>query len=1068
MRLLFHSILTGILLFASATCIGQEIFFNRVSPPEGKLFEHITGMVQDRQGYMWLASKKGLYRYDGYQMTYFRNNPLDPNSISTDQLESITIDANGILWIGTQGSGLERFDPATGVFTHFRHNPRDPSSISDDLVTAVLVDREGTLWVGGNGLDRYDARTGKFIHYKYKPDDTTSISSDEVVAIYEDSKGELWIGTGSVYSPQRDNPAIGGLNLMDKRSGRFTRYLHDPKKPHSLVNNKVRAIYEDSKGNFWVGTAGDGLHIMDRSSGQFQHYPYDPRHPEKLSRPPFKKAPFFDHITFIREDTTGGIWIGTAESGLNYYNTETRRITHYEMNKDTAGSFNDRTTWWAYESREGVIWISTLFGNLYRINPLRGKLPFYPTPGTAVNTMYEDRSGMLWIGTENQGLILKNQAGETIKKYIHDPLNPGSIGGNTVQSITEDSKGNLIVALFGGGLNFLNRQTGIFTRYLHDPKNSSSLSHNITLSIYEMDGDLWIGTFRGLNRMDRKKGTFRHYLFFPEDTTKENFGPNIVTSVLKDRQGKWWAGSWWRSGLHQFNPEDGTFKSYLKGASVIGIFEDAEGKIWAGASEGIFQYNRANDSFQPLADPIYLTESKLIRTIVQDDSGNIWTSTTDGIVKVNYKRNETTVCGKNYGINGNDLVYGAAYKGRNGKIYIGKMNGYYAFFPNDLNRGIKPPEIVISDFRLANKLVQPGSDGPLNEPLSSVNEIRLHHNQDIFSFDFAAIDYTNPEENRHLFMLEGYDEGWNVAGTERRAIYFNVPPGKYVFRVKVANSYGIWKERAIAIIIVPPWWNTWWFRIAAVLVIAAIFYSIIRWRMNQKFQRQLERSEKEKQLAELRQRTGELEMQALRAQMNPHFIFNSLNSINRFILLNNKAQASEYLTKFSRLVRMILQNSQASLITLESELDALKLYLDLETLRFDNRFTYKITVPKDLDIEVLKVPPLIIQPYVENAIWHGLMHKEEKGHLDIEIRQDNEHLLFFITDDGIGRKQSAAMTSKSATRHKSMGLKITADRISMLEKSSSPDPTITINDLVHPDSSAAGTQVIIKIPVIYD
>ena len=218
----------------------------------------------------------------------------------------------------------------------------------------------------------------------------------------------------------------------------------------------------------------------------------------------------------------------------------------------------------------------------------------------------------------------------------------------------------------------------------------------------------------------------------------------------------------------------------------------------------------------------------------------------------------------------------------------------------------------------------------------------------------------------------------------------------------------------------------------------------------------------------LKQKSSELEMQVLRAQMNPHFIFNSLNSINRFILQNNKEQASEYLTKFSKLVRMILQNSQASLITLESELEALNLYLEMEALRFNYHFTYKISVPKDLDIEVLKVPPLILQPYVENAVWHGLMHKEEKGQLDIEVSEGGEHLYFKITDNGIGRKKAAEIESKSATQHKSMGMRITADRIAMMQHSNGEESPVTINDLVQTDGIAAGTEVIVKMPILYD
>ncbi|WP_276501248.1 tetratricopeptide repeat-containing sensor histidine kinase [Terrimonas pollutisoli] len=258
------------------------------------------------------------------------------------------------------------------------------------------------------------------------------------------------------------------------------------------------------------------------------------------------------------------------------------------------------------------------------------------------------------------------------------------------------------------------------------------------------------------------------------------------------------------------------------------------------------------------------------------------------------------------------------------------------------------------------------------------------------------------------------------------------------------------------------------------LLSIVVFRNILLKRRNEIIKRKqienalnLQKSEADRTKAELQQQATELEMQALRAQMNPHFIFNSLNSINRFILQNNKAKASEYLTKFSKLVRMILQNSQVSLITLESELEALKLYLDLEALRFEHHFTYKISVPKDMDVEILKVPPLIIQPYAENAIWHGLMHKEEKGDLDIEMIQEGDYLFVKITDDGIGRKHAAELASKSATRHKSMGLKITADRIAMLQRLNGNESPVTINDLVNADGSAAGTEVIIKIPVLY-
>lgn len=228
----------------------------------------------------------------------------------------------------------------------------------------------------------------------------------------------------------------------------------------------------------------------------------------------------------------------------------------------------------------------------------------------------------------------------------------------------------------------------------------------------------------------------------------------------------------------------------------------------------------------------------------------------------------------------------------------------------------------------------------------------------------------------------------------------------------------------------------------------------------------LQQLEAERTKAELQQQATELEMQALRAQMNPHFIFNSLNSINRFILQNNKAQASEYLTKFSKLVRLILQNSQASLIPLESELESLQLYLELEAVRFDHHFEFKISIDDELDTYIIKVPPLIIQPYAENAIWHGLMHREEKGHLEIELFLQKEALCCRITDDGIGRKKASELKSKSGSTHKSMGMRITADRIAILQQEKQPGTYIKITDLVLADGSAGGTEVLLKIPLM--
>ena len=362
--------------------------------------------------------------------------------------------------------------------------------------------------------------------------------------------------------------------------------------------------------------------------------------------------------------------------------------------------------------------------------------------------------------------------------------------------------------------------------------------------------------------------------------------------------------------------------------------------------------------------------------------------------------------------------------------------------------------------------------------VNDLGELSLKYDQNTISIEAGIIDYYSGKKGkiRYKFGQNGKEEDWQYP-LDHIIRYESLSPGSYRLVVQSSNINNEFNspEKTLMININPPFWNTLWFRIVALLCIIGIIYGVLRWRLQQRFRLKLERSENEKQLAdfgqknaELQQQKTEMEMQALRAQMNPHFIFNSLNSINRFILQNNREQASEFLTKFSKLVRMILQNSQASSITLDSELESLGLYLNLEALRFNYHFDYKISVPKDMDISALHVPPLILQPYVENAIWHGLMHKEEKGQLDINVSEEDDQVYFKITDNGIGRKRASELSSKSATKHKSMGLKITAHRIAMMQNSNGLESPVKINDLVNPDGTAAGTEVIIKMPVIYD
>ena len=375
-------------------------------------------------------------------MAYLHNDK-DPNSITNAKLETLTIDNAGNIWIGTLGGGMEKFDPAGNTFTHFLHKKNDPGSLSSDTVTAILQDHLGNLWVGTSvGLDRYDNKTGKFIHYLHTAKDPQSLSGTHVRVLYEDREGRLWVGCGSPFPNEESWKDEGGLNLFDRKTGKFTRYLHDPSDSSSIVNNKVRALLEDSKGNFWVGTAGDGLQTLNRQTGKFTHYYYDSTHPEKLSRGPLYKGLAFDQVKFIKEDVKGKIWIGTYAEGIVEYDPATKKVTHYGyilqpgkvIKADTLSGFKMMTlVQFSFKGRFHMDWHVITNGSLYKIDFSKNVILPY---NKIVNgdSFYKSGDSTVWIGTD-RGLIRRDEKTGKQKIFMHDPNNPNSLSSNQVYDI---------------------------------------------------------------------------------------------------------------------------------------------------------------------------------------------------------------------------------------------------------------------------------------------------------------------------------------------------------------------------------------------------------------------------------------------------------------------------------------------------------------------------------------------------------------------------------------------------------------------------------------------------------
>lgn len=777
----------------------------------------ITGITQDPQGYMWFGTKRtGLYRYDGYNTVSYKNQVSNPNSLSYDGIESLYSDKDGMIWIGTFGRGLDRFEPETGKFTHFRFSAADGASLGNDTVTCIMEDNENFLWLGTyGGISRMDKKTGKFINYRHNDNDVTSLSCNQVRAIYQDKQGTIWVGTGSGFY---ENTVCkqAGLNRFDKTSGRFTHYFHDPDDPNSLIDNRVRVMFEDRQGTFYVGTAGDGLHTLDRRTGKFTRQFYDASNPGKLSRPPVRKniGTVDDHITFINEDATGVIWIGTF-NGINRYDPVIQKTEYIPSFNNAGTGVTDNIGWTAFSSSDGILWFSALgTGNLYHVDPFLKKIEHFDI-GDQVNCIYKESTETFWIGTQLTGLIRKNRINGTQKVF---PF-------SSVTAIKPSADGQLWVGTIDG-LYLFNPETETSTPFSPPPVDSASKTFIVSSLVTDHQNNLWIGTARGLSFLDVKTRSFIHYNHSNKDTS--SLSDISVTSVLEDKQGRLWVGTHPDGGVNFLNKKTGKFKHYLRGRGITGtIYQDAANTIWVGTHEGLYRYDEKTDLFTQFVDPTTGASLGYILTLIEDDQNNLWIVTGEELMRLNDKRNQIVKFGKNEGVKPNTGYWGNFIGGDKKEVFFGDQSGYYSFNPAALSVNTRPPKILLTDFSLNSRKIKASLNNILNQPDSQAQEIDLKYNENVFSFNAVAIHYSNTAGNRFIYRLDGYDESWREAGVGQRVYYFNVPPGKYTLRIKAANGNGIWAYKNVVIKITPPWWQTWWaYTLIGVLFITGIWLFI--------------------------------------------------------------------------------------------------------------------------------------------------------------------------------------------------------------------------------------------------
>jgi signal transduction histidine kinase/ligand-binding sensor domain-containing protein/serine phosphatase RsbU (regulator of sigma subunit) len=900
-------LLAGLSLASSGPTSATDLRFDRLTAADGLSQVSANAVIQDSQGYLWFGTQDGLNRYDGYDFVVYRTDPEDPNSLWDNFVTGLWADTDGSFWVMTSAAGaINRYDPFTETMARFRLEvssaPGAPPPVAINN-RALGKDEEGRLWIGtlGGGLFILDPAEGTTEHL-FAP---TTVDADAEVegelrhngisVILQDSTEDMWIGTFG-----------GGLYRLPASDSaqRLVRYANDPEDPTSLAHDVVTDVYEDSAGALWIGTGGGGLERFDRATGEFDHYRADSSSSPRIAgdtipanqRPlledregnlwvttnvgltrldpsrrlatqyyPDPNAALAGPVSTLFEDRAGHLWVGTVGGGLYLYQRKHDEFLQFTLDPADPQSLSSNIVATIFEDRSGIVWFGTGNGGAasysrhkHRFEQLRSS-PSDPdslVDGKAFS-MIEDDEGTLWVGTLEGGLHRFDRRREkVVERYSLLPGSPRDIGSGGVRAVYQDRRGDLWVGTQGAGLSLIDRQAGgVKRRYLFDPEDSLSLSNNFISAFFEDSrGDFWVGTNFGLNRFDREAGTFERFLYDPADPA--SLLNNFARFVYEAPSGNLWVGT--AGGFARFDRETGSFTPYarnpddpasLANDNVMDLLEDGEGGIWVATYGGGLDHcsiETGQCSHTTMADGLP-TDS--IYSLLPDEEGYVWVSSNQGLCRFDPRTGEIGTYDASDGLGGNEFNGRAFFVAEDGEMFFGGMHGVSSFYPGRAKDSDFLPPVVITAFRRFDAVER------FDRAVQELDRIELTHKDDFFSFEFAALDYTNPDKTRYAYKLEGFDEDWVYSGTRRYASYTNLDGGTYTFRVKGTNVDGVWNEmeNAVQVVVVPPPWKTWWaFALYVLLVAGALLgYGRYRTRAHEEELRQAqEETERQRLLAD--------------------------------------------------------------------------------------------------------------------------------------------------------------------------------------------------------------------------
>lgn len=956
------------------------------------------------------------------------------DGLLSTQINVLHQDQKGYLWIGTE-VGVCLYDG----YTFDCYTPAD--GLSKGPVVAFAESSEGVVWIASEkGLAYF--KSGKFEMIKVRQHS----NGESISSIFLDRGENLWVGT---------NQGLGVLGKKDlgqaraMRDSSFFRFF-----PQSF---DVSEITQDSSGTILVGShnqllriRGSEMDTIGQSSGDI-----------------------FDFFNKILPLADGQVLAGTNEGALFLFNKGVKQLL-LPSNVPLLNVFeiipHEQDFWVLHHNGFMILRPDKTFTDYSLFEKMNLKI---------MRCMAKDREGNFWVGS-GEGLVRVTPRDFRLYPELDEKMPSG------IFSINETPEGRLIL-----GSNY----TRIFTKGPEEPGFVKKIIPELAYAeivglVYDDNGALWVVThWDGVFHI--KGQTFDRY-WYDEGV----FEGADMHFAFRDNKGRIWLGHNFGLSNLSFKDDNRVVINNLSGTEYIKFLAyagDPLGRIWFGGDGGLFAFE--GDSIRKYSLPF---EDLTVSGLSLESDGRLWVATQGkGVFRFRTER-DSLILEKTFntdnGLSTNFLL--DVEKDWQGNIWMGSYlgisvlrktaNGYLLtnYMPEDgLIRKAYENIILYEDRQKVMWAVTTmglmsfdGNEISLNkvEPLLHLTGLKIHgesvsmdieeklilpHTQNSLEFQVTAISLKNPQKIKYQYRLEGGTGEWTQPSVDREIAFNQLSSGNYTLWVKACNNDQIWNTIPLKIEfrIKPPFWFTWWFLAGLGALVAIVVYVIIKRRENR-----IKLVEAEK--SRVNQLIAELETKALRAQMNPHFIFNSLNAIQECIMTEQIDTAYDYLFKFSRLLRKVLESSSKSLITIENELEVLRLYLALEGLRFDEKFVWKIEKGEDEEIEEMYIPSLMIQPFVENAIWHGLLHKKGNRQLKISFYLEEKLLVCIVEDNGIGRKQAKEIRKRKKFKHQSLALQLITDRLAIIEQQTNKMARIKIVDLFDEQGDARGTRVEIRLP----